>query len=402
MIYFESFKLLDNPYENYGLTWSVGEQNTIVATTENNEYTKSLFLFLKNRKNYEHGRCFIDDIDIVNLDQENYNNFKSENFIFLDDDFIINKKWNTKKINSIYESLLSDKSDKQNFFNIPFYKLNELDQLKLLFNLIIRNKQKYIFIDLTNKNLNNEDVKNIYEFCLEESKKYNKQIIIFLNNNIDENKFITNIDKKYFYNNQILTVSKTKYYFNKEKCINKKILFKIFLKLTIWDFLLFCLTTIFLSIISFLIFSSQFVASNQVNSPNIIQFAKSNQALWNCIGVVIYILLIFNIVLWFLLINKKIKKYLLFVNCLGNDNKLTISNTIITFYILLFASILLSNLITWGTITSLFNVLENYWFIINIFTSILLLLFIGIFIAININSKISSSMGKINTIKTLL
>lgn len=92
MIYFESFKLMDNPYQNYGLTWNITEQQLVVAATENNEYTKSLFIFLKNRKNYEHGRCFVDDINIVNLDQENYNNFKSENFVFLDDDFIINKK----------------------------------------------------------------------------------------------------------------------------------------------------------------------------------------------------------------------------------------------------------------------------------------------------------------------
>ena len=38
---------------------------------------------------------------------------------------------------------------------------------------------------------------------------------IFLNNEIKNNELINNIDKKYFYNNQILTISKTKYYFNK-------------------------------------------------------------------------------------------------------------------------------------------------------------------------------------------
>lgn len=402
MIYFESFKLVDIPYQNYGLTWNITEQQLFVATTENNEYTKSLFLFLKNRKNYEHGRCFVDDVNIVNLDEENYNNFKSENFIFLDDDFIINKKWNVKKIASTYKALLKNKNSLNNFYNIPFSKLNTLDKIKLFFNFVLENKQKYIFINLISENLNNDEIKKICEFCLESSKKYNKQIIIFLNNESKNDELVINIDKKYFYNNQTLTISKTKYYFNKDKVINKKILFNIFLKLTIWDFLLFCSISIFLGIISFLMFSCQFVINPNNYYPPIIEFAKSNKVLWNCFCAIIYILLIVNTILWFLVINKKIKKYLLFVNCLGRKNKSTISNTIITFYILLFISILISNLINWGIILSISSALEKYWFMINIFVSIVLLLFIGMFIAININSKISSSIGKINTIKILL
>ncbi len=401
MIYFESFKLVNNPYENYGLTWDICDQHVIISTTENNEYTKSLFLFLKNRKNYEHGRCFVDDINIMNLDQESFNNFKSENFIFLDDDFIVNEKWNIRKISSIYKPLLKNKNDLNDFFNVPISKLSVLDKVKLLFKFILESKQKYVFLDLIDKNLNDEEIKKIYEFCLENSKKFNKQIIIFLNNEIKNNELINNIDKKYFYNNQILTISKTKYYFNKNKVINKKILFSIFLKLTIWDFLVFSLISIFLSIISFLIFSCQFI-SNENYLPPIIKFAKSNKILWNCLGTITSIFLITNTILWFLIINKKINKYLLFVNCFGRENRSTISNTIITFYILLLVSILISNLITWWIVSTLSDKLERYWFMINIFISIILLLFIGIFITININSKISSSIGKINTIKILL
>ncbi|MDE5651543.1 MAG: hypothetical protein K2H80_00540, partial [Ureaplasma sp.] len=92
MIYFESFKLANNPYENYGLTWEVDIKNTIIVTTNDNEYTKSLFSFLKNRSEYEHGRCFINNIDIMNLNLDDYNNFKSENLVFLDNDLIVNPK----------------------------------------------------------------------------------------------------------------------------------------------------------------------------------------------------------------------------------------------------------------------------------------------------------------------
>ena len=174
MIYFESFKLVNNPYENYGLTWDICDQHVIISTTENNEYTKSLFLFLKNRKNYEHGRCFVDDINIMNLDQESFNNFKSENFIFLDDDFIVNEKWNIRKISSIYKPLLKNKNDLNDFFNVPISKLSVLDKVKLLFKFILESKQKYVFLDLIDKNLNDEEIKKIYEFCLENSKKFNK------------------------------------------------------------------------------------------------------------------------------------------------------------------------------------------------------------------------------------
>ena len=128
---------------------------------------------------------------------------------------------------------MKNKNDLNDFFNVPISKLSVLDKVKLLFKFILESKQKYVFLDLIDKNLNDEEIKKIYEFCLENSKKFNKQIIIFLNNEIKNNELINNIDKKYFYNNQILTISKTKYYFNKNKVINKKILFSIFLKLTI-------------------------------------------------------------------------------------------------------------------------------------------------------------------------
>lgn len=134
---------------------------------------------------------------------------------------------------STYKALLKNKDSLNNFYNVPFFKLSALDKIKLFFSFVLGNKQKYIFINLISENLNNEEIKKICEFCLESSKKYNKQIIIFLNSESKNNESVTNIDKKYFYNNQTLTISKTKYCFNKNKAINKKILFNIFLKLSI-------------------------------------------------------------------------------------------------------------------------------------------------------------------------
>ncbi|MDE7221874.1 MAG: hypothetical protein K2N40_01220, partial [Ureaplasma sp.] len=299
MIYFESFKLENNPYKNYGLTWEINKENIVIVTTDNNEYTKSLFNFLKNREKYEHGRCFIDDIDITNLSSENYNNFKFNNFIFLDNDLIINPKWNFRKISKIYKSLINPNIHLNNLFNIPFSKLNVIDKLKIWFSLVHNNKQKYIFINLLDNKFNNNEIKQIYDLCSNQATSLGKQIIVFINNEVNDSNIVININKKYFYNNQTLTISKEEYHFNKYSIIDKKIFFKIFFRLTIWEFILFSLSGLILGIICFFIFSVQFII-NDVNNPiSLLEFISKNRILWNFLGVLIYILLVLNIFLCF-------------------------------------------------------------------------------------------------------
>ena len=407
MFYFESLKIKSNPQvndEKSGLNLSLLAGKNYILTSKDQEWLNQIFYFCKSKKNYLSGSWFVDDVNLVKLENNDFKNFLYNKFSFCDENLIVNKKWTVKKNLKFVCKLLNQKYN-DNFLDevnlnkvvlkTKVAKLSLIEHVKLLILFsILKNNAEYILFNFVNLpqpffEFRDEIIKIIQNI----SEKYNITTICFVRYSNEIENILVIDEPKYLYNSKVLTIDDTN--FNELKLSPYKNYFIAFwqaVKLYNWKLVELLIATFVLSTIAILFLSMKFVTTNATSPLG--NFAKNNHVLAEVMGYIFYFLTYCHLFLWIWWNWKKINCYNSFLDNIGLTFKIRIIIAPIIIFTTIFISLLLAFITNWIIFLNNIEAVNSFWLGLPILLYIIFLVLFIIFIIIYINKSLKETSFK--------
>ena len=402
MFYFESIKINSNSANDkntLSLNLKLSDDKTHIITSKNESWLNDVYQFCKSKKNYETGGWFVDNVNLVKLENNDFKNFLYNKFSFCDENLIINKKWTVKKnlkllsqlLNKNYNDilfLLDDINLNKIVLNIKINNLTAIEYTKVLILLsLIKTNTKYIFFNFLKLPTSFFEYRNeIIQIIKNITEKYKITTICFVRYTSEIDDILIIDSNKYFYNNDTLTIDDT--VFKDLKLSPYKNIFILLLqglKLYNWKLLELFAVNFFFSIIAIFFLSLKFINNE---NDSIANFVKNNFILIQVMGYIFYLLTYCHLFFWIWWNWKRINCYNSFLDSIGLTFKIRIIVTPIIIFTTIFISLLIAFIINSIIFINTMKIVNNFWFGLPLLLYIFFLVIFIIFIIIDINKSL--------------